>query len=253
MLMQTVSLYDTLELIKSDSSAFILDDILQDDPGKNLAWRAFEAIRSYTGSDIKAVIKLNKRIPSAAGLGGGSSDCAGVLQAINTLFGLNISTNEMNKIAVSLGADVPFFLQGGLCRVKGIGEDVERIRSTAKFPLLIVHCGGGLSTPAVYKKYDCLLNDAIQDYKLSTTEVLRSISSGKIRNLRELGLNHLEAPAVCMMPEIAEVKRRMYACGAVFSQMSGSGSAVYGIFDTKKAALEAAGEFPGSFFCETIS
>ena len=253
MLMQTVSLYDALEICKTDVPVFVCDGSVQPEPEKNLAWRAYMAICSHIGIRLNAGIELKKRIPSAAGLGGGSSDCAGVLMALNKLYDLRLSVKELEGMAVRLGADVPFFLEGGLCRVRGIGECVKRLECSFAYPLLIVHCGSGLSTPEVYRKFDAM-SDGRNDVSVLSTEVIyNSLSSGAAGRLKKLELNQLEAPAVNMMPEIDSVKRKMYGSGAVFSQMSGSGSAVYGVFETKEAAKKAAIEFFDPYICETVS
>ena len=252
MLMQTVSLYDTLDICKSDVAVFVCEGCVQSEHEKNLAWRAYMAVCSKIGIDLKVRIELKKRIPSAAGLGGGSSDCAGVLMALNIMYDLGLSRNELNGLAVRLGADVPFFLEGGLCRVRGIGEQVEKQNCSFTYPLLIVHCGKGLSTPEVYRQFDVISNGQNAEPAMSTDEIYNTLRSGSVQCLRKLELNQLEAPAVNMMPDINQVKRRMYGNGAVFSQMSGSGSAVYGVFETKEAAAKAAIEFPGSYVCETL-
>ena len=253
MLMQTVSLYDTLVICKSDAPVFVCDGSVQPEPEKNLAWRAYMAICSHIGIRLNAGIELKKRIPSAAGLGGGSSDCAGVLMALNKLYDLRIPARELEGMAVRLGADVPFFLEGGLCRVRGIGECVKRLQCSFSYPLLIVHCGSGLSTPEVYKRFDAMSDGCSAVPVLSTEEVYDSLCSGSADRLKKLELNHLKAPAVSMLPEIDSVKRKMYDCGAEFSQMSGSGSAVYGVFETKEAAIKAAKEFSDPYICETVS
>lgn len=252
MLMQTVSLYDTLDICRSDVPVFICDGCVQPEPEKNLAWQAYMAVCSKTGIDLKARIELKKQIPSAAGLGGGSSDCAGVLMALNKLYDLGLSRNELDGLAISLGADVPFFLEGGLCRVRGIGEQVEKLNCSFAYPLLIVHCGNGLSTPEVYKQYDVISNGRNAKPAMSTDEIFNSLRSGSLQCLNKLELNQLEAASASMMPDIDQVKRRMYENGALFSQMSGSGSAVYAVFETKEAAYKAAVEFSGSYVCETL-
>ena len=252
MLMQTVSLYDTLDISKSDSSAFECLGSDFTDTGHNLAWQALKAVSEYVGRELKTTVKLTKRIPSAAGLGGGSSDCAGVLLALNKLYDLNLKRDELNSIAVKLGADVPFFLEGGFCRVRGIGELTERLAGSFGYPLLIVHCGQGLSTPEVYKRYDLLSNGCILSPELGTDEILSVLRSGSAEKLKGFKLNQLETPAANMLREIDEVKCRLYGLSAVFAQMSGSGSAVYGVFTTKRAALKAAASFRSAYVCETM-
>ncbi len=249
--MQTVSIFDTIEISKSETSAFICQEPYNDIE-KNLAWRAFMAINDHTGLNLNAKIRLIKRIPSAAGLGGGSSDCAGVLLAVNKLFDLRLTKKELNSIAVKLGADVPFFLEGGLCRVKGIGENVTKLPSIIPINLLVVHCGNGLSTPEVYKEYDSIKSDHINPHKPCIETLLNGLYSGRISDLNSL--NQLELPAVRLMPEIASVKQKMLEYGAVFAQMSGSGSAVFGVFESRVAAAKAAERFHiKSFVCETMS
>ena len=251
--MQTVSLYDTLDIRKSDSPVFICDGCMQPEPENNLAWRAYRAICSYIGVELNVWIDLKKHIPTAAGLGGGSSDCAGVLMALNKLYNLRLSAKELDDMAIRLGADVPFFLKGGLCRVSGIGEHVKKLKSSFTYPLLIVHCGCGLSTPEVYRKYDTVSDGYNAAPLLNTEDIYDYLCSGSMERLKKLELNRLEAPAVSMMSEIDSVKNKMYNSGAVFSQMSGSGSAVFGVFQTKEAAIKAAKGFSEPYICETVS
>lgn len=249
MLMQTVSLCDVLDLEKADETGLWVNGAKV--PGeaaeKDLTLRALRALEAHAGRPMPLRVCVQKRIPSRAGLGGGSSDCAAVLKAACELFSLRLDEETMGRIALSLGADVPFFLQGGLCRVQGIGERVERLHPAPEYWLLIKHAAPGLSTPEVYQEYDKMGSSG--DW--ATAQTLSLLQSGSFEALRETELNALEAPATRMLPQIAEVKRQMLALGALHCLMSGSGSAVYGVFPGENEAREAARGLEGALLART--
>ena len=250
MLMQTVDLFDTIEIAKSKDLDLTVNGIPSSDPENDLVIRAVRALEAYTGRDLSVRIGLTKRIPSRAGLGGGSSDAASVLNAIRRMYELNISCEQLAAIALSLGADVPFFLTGGLCRIRGIGENIIPLTNPPRIYLVIRHVGEGLSTKEVYRKYDDMNPDLNRMYMETCMDALLR---GDYAKLDAVPLNDLEAPAVGIMPEIEMATREMRINGSLYTRMSGSGSAVYGVFPTKEAAQAAVCRMRCGIVCSTLA
>ena len=247
MVMQSIELHDTMTFEDADAIALIVDGDIPAEPEKNLVHRAATALNRRTGTRRGARITLEKRIPARAGLGGGSADCALTLRALNRLWDLKLSDAALSEIGAGLGADVPFFLQGGLCRVQGIGERVERLSPAPKYWLVIKHVSPGLSTPEVYREYDELGASSTK----TAGPVLALLQSGDFAALGKMDLNALEAPAVRMLPAIAKAKRQLLSLGALHALMSGSGSAVYGVFAGEREARQAASGLEGALLSHT--
>ena len=248
MLMQTVDLFDELTISEAGSDSLIVDGVCSPEPEKNLIMRALSSLNRYTNKSLHARFELTKRIPARAGLGGGSSDCACALMGLNQLYDLNLTEEELSALALSLGADVPFFLQGGLCRVCGIGEKVQKLKFAPRAHLLIKHVEPGLSTPDVYRRYD---EKHLSDPAFDEEAFLSDLKSGRFDKLTPH--NALEAPAMDILSGITDTKQSMYDEGALYALMSGSGSAVYGVFPDEKSALKASERIPSSIFAHTIA
>ena len=155
MLMQSISLHDTLTLEPAEDVTFSADGATRvpQDEG-NLALRAALALRRHAGTAQGAMIHLHKRIPSGAGLGGGSADAAAVLHGLNALWELNLPMETLRQIGLTLGADVPFCLIGGLAHVQGIGEVIEPLPCPRIYHLVIIQPCRALSTPQVFRALD---------------------------------------------------------------------------------------------------
>lgn len=206
MVMQTVDLYDELEITPRDDGKVVLicdnPDVPTDE--KNLAYKAARALLPE-GDKRGVTINLRKNIPSQAGLGGGSSDAASALVSINLIYGLGKTDEELERIGAGIGADVPFFIKGGCQRCTGIGEILSPAENDFGGYVIIVKPDAGISTKEVYAAYD------------------------RLEKKPELA-NVLEAVTAAACPEITEIKSRLLSCGASFASMSGSGTAVFGIF-----------------------
>ena len=234
MLMQRIALCDRLKVEEAEETALYVDGEPSADQG-NLVLRAARALRDETGVGRGAHIFLEKRIPARAGLGGGSADCAAALTALNRLWGLGLSDRSLQAIGLRLGADVPYCLAGGLCRVRGIGEAVQCLPEGPKLHLAMERLGGGLSTADVFRAWD-------EDPSFPPADApgaLAALLSGDFDGLRALAHNALTAPAARLMPEIPEKIEALYAEGARYAQMSGSGSTVYGVFARRDEAARA--------------
>lgn len=227
--MQTIPLYDTLSFDVTDDKEIHLsvDGMSKDVPcdERNIVFRAAMALGVY-GVDIH----LTKRIPSQAGLGGGSSDAGSTLTALNVLFELGKSQAELAKIAASLGSDVPFFVYGGAGIVSGMGETVEPLSPVTRYKMALVKHKAGLSTKAVFAEFDKAF--VLPQYTLD--EFLSHFNNDD-DCLHEYLYNALEPAALRLCPSVTKAKAELYELGAVKAMMSGSGTSVFGLFNDNDA------------------
>ena len=248
MLMQTIDLADELTVEPADALSLTVDGAPAGDD--NLILRAANALNRHTGRSDSAKMALIKRVPARAGLGGGSADCALALRVLNALWGLDLSDRELLEIGATLGADVPFCLTGGLARVGGIGEVIERVENAPRIPLVLVTPGGGLSTGAVFALWD---GGGWPEVALDARALAEAVVRRDLAAVDRLCANALTAPAVSMMSEIGQLIGRMKALGAGTAFMTGSGSTVVGAFDDPAAAKGAADALPGAVLARTCT
>ncbi len=239
MIMQEVGLFDTISFELEDGNEIILTsndpDVPTDD--RNLIVKAARLFFEKTGICASARIHLDKKIPSGAGLGGGSSDAAGTLKGLNNAFDNPISPEELALMAMHLGADVPFFLYGGCMLAEGIGEKLTPISPLKNTHILLAKPPVFVSTAYVFKNL-ILDNTTVHP---NTKRVVEALESGNLDLLAASCGNVLETVTTKEYPEIEEYKRIMLDMGAAYSLMSGSGSTVFGVFkdaSSAKAALE---------------
>ena len=232
MIMQTVSLYDEIYIEKADTISIECnkDDIPLNN--KNLAWKAADAFFNYTSINSGCKIKLIKNIPDGAGLGGGSSDAATVLLALNEIFNTNLTNEELIDIAVKIGADVPFFILQGTCLAEGIGEKLTKIENNTDPYILIHKPSFSISTKWAYEN---LKLDNKNNYDVD--KIVENLKD-KNYDFKDI-FNYLEDVSVSEYPQINDIKNKMKNYGATASLMSGSGSSVFGIFNDKNAAQTA--------------
>jgi 4-diphosphocytidyl-2-C-methyl-D-erythritol kinase len=185
-----------------------------------------------TGVSMTVSIQLDKRIPIGSGLGGGSSDAAAVLLALNRVTGGANPESQLAHWAVELGADVPFFVYGRPARLRGVGELIEPVLCLPEGHFVVAFPNLPLSTAEVYRKYDA---------SLTNPEVERSIHPLNLdrTQLPHFLANDLEKAAVRIIPEIDSLKQRLRDLGAVVALMTGSGSAVFGVWDNQGEAAAA--------------
>lgn len=199
-------------------------------PYRNTLRAAAERYRALTGRGAR--IHVYKRIPAEAGLGGGSADAAAVLRAMQRLYG-EAEERDLYDIALRVGADVPFCLQGGLCRAQGVGEVLTPFRLGAPLHLVLAKPAAGVSTRALFERLN--LPQPLPD----TARAMAALSGGDVRALGLLLCNALQAEAEALVPEIGTLRQRLLALGALGACMTGSGSAVFGLFETAEAAAAA--------------
>ena len=248
MLMQSIELCDELIFENARWLTLTVDGHRLPVGNRNLVIRAANALNEYVGQRRGARIQLKKRIPTRAGLGGGSADCAAALLALNRLWELRLPMDVLMRIGRTLGADVPFCLAGGLARVGGIGEQLTPLPCAPSVPLAMVTPGGGLSTPAVFQAWD------EGGYPLLSADMgalAAALADGDWPRAQALSCNALEAPAIRLMPEIGRIMETFRNLGARFVRMTGSGSTVFAVFDTDELAHAAASAIPGAIATRT--
>jgi 4-diphosphocytidyl-2-C-methyl-D-erythritol kinase len=201
---------------------------------QNLAFRAAEALRARAGVRLGAELTLVKRIPMAAGLGGGSSDAAAALVAGNLAWNLGLSPAELSALAAGLGSDVPFFLGRGAAVCRGRGEQVTPVAGLRGLPVVVVHPPHGLSTAAVYAR--CRPASCPRAWEPLAGALRRGDWAQADRGAH----NALEPAAESLWPGIQELKAELVASGCRVVQMTGSGSSVFGICRGRRQALSAA-------------
>lgn len=199
-------------------------------------------------------IHLTKNIPAAAGLAGGSSDCAATLIGINELCGLGFDIEKLCEIGVKLGADVPFCIRKGTMLAEGIGEILTPLTPLTGIPVLLIKPNISISTPYVYKHLK--LNKL--DYHPDNKAVISYIKDNNIKKIAASLSNVLETVTIPENPIIAELKRYLTESGAIGSLMSGSGPTTFGIFENmetaKKAYEKAKADYPDFdvVLCQTM-
>jgi 4-diphosphocytidyl-2-C-methyl-D-erythritol kinase len=254
--LQTISLRDTLSLRTTDDNEirFWSDDRSIPGDETNLVWRAAAALRERYSIKQGVKIRLEKRIPSAAGLGGGSSDAATTLIALAQLWNIETSARDLVLIAQSLGSDVPFFFFGGAARGTGRGERIEPLDDTPPRHLLIIKPNAGVVTANAYSALNSpTLTSSDSKPILSRSQASNDSASFDLNALH----NDFEAVVFQLEPEIERAKNALLKSGARTAMLSGSGSAVFGIFenqDAQERAIQAIELETGwrAFPCKTV-
>ncbi|MEL6652132.1 MAG: 4-(cytidine 5'-diphospho)-2-C-methyl-D-erythritol kinase [Bacteroidota bacterium] len=208
---------------KEDGCSLEVEGIVLDgNPEDNLCYKAYQLLKAEV-PDLPGVnLKLKKKIPAGAGLGGGSSDAAATLSGINQLFGLGLSPEKLASIGEKLGADVPFFIFNKPLIARGIGTDFESYELPHNFTIKLVTPPIHSSTIAAYKALDATQFDPSRD--------LKNLLALPKDSWRDVLPNDLEVPVFEMYPELVKIKQSLYDEGAFYAAMSGSGSAVFGLF-----------------------
>ena len=239
---QTISLIDTISFAQSRELILTCDDSSVPTDDRNLIIRAAKALQQRFGLEMGAAIHLEKRIPSPGGLGGGSSNAAVALIALNRLWELNASAANLQSVAAELGSDVPFFLSGGTAFGTGRGEIIEPVDDSNESYMLIVTPNISVSTKDAFERInpETLTNEGLNHI----LHVCRL--EAESQDLHQTVLkNDFEASVFSAHPEIERVKQTLFKLGAANAAMSGSGASVFAIFDkqeTRQAALKALDE-----------
>ncbi len=235
MIMQTIDLFDiiTVEQVGQEGITLSCNWDFVPCNEKNIAYRCAESFFQYTGIHSGGLhIHLEKRIPQQAGMAGGSADGAGVLMALNQMYGETLSLEELMKIGEKIGADIPFCLIGGTAKVAGIGEQITKLRDFPDSALVVAKPRGGISTQKAFQDFDRLGIKPVNRFSAMVEAVEQEDYGAICENL----YNALEQ--VCPLGEVRMIRDSMMGCGAKGAMMTGSGSAVFGLFLDRKKAYE---------------
>ncbi len=236
MIMQKISIYDTLTFTKANTSKInIICDTHISSLKDNLIYKAVKALFDIRNvQDVGIDIHLKKNIPMEAGLGGGSSDCATTLVAINEIFNLQFTNDDLIQIGKTLGADVPFCLFGNTMIAEGIGEKLTPIKNHPICYYVIAKPNVNVNTGSIFKA----LNINEIDKKSNFDNLLNAFENENLNLISKNLYNDLEFVTIKKYPVIDDIKSLINKNGAINSLMSGSGSTVFGIFDNKDKASD---------------
>jgi 4-diphosphocytidyl-2-C-methyl-D-erythritol kinase len=237
--LQSVSLADELEIERSRRGfelSFEPEGVEIGPVEENTVYKAWALLWEISGHELPTRIRLHKKIPAEAGLGGGSADAAAVLVGMNELFDLGLDAEQLRTIGAKIGADVPFCLSGGTALAQGVGEILTPLPAAPAHRLMIAKPEGGADTGGIYRAYDERDAGGIA----STDQVVAALRSGSLTELAGAVGNDLEPVTTRLVPEVAAHKREMLRAGALGAAMTGTGTAVYGIFDAESGDSPAA-------------
>ena len=245
MVMTNVDIFDVLEIKELEEKKILLKsyntDLAMDET--NLIYKAIALLQRETGKSFGVEVLLEKNIPMEAGMAGGSADAAATLKAVNELFKLGVSDERLLELGASLGADIPFCIMGGTVLASGIGEKLRRLSPLPKMKLLIVKPKAGLSTKKVYESLDIDgLNKAgfIHKDVGEMVSVIESDEADKTKIEKIAGRldNILEVPSIRLLPLIADIKQKMLDNNCLGALMSGSGTAIFGIYENDEDMIK---------------
>ena len=258
MIMQTLELCDELSFEKGESGVRLTtdDEMLNQEQAEgsdNLVIKAANKLSEAVGRTFDVNISLKKNIPIAAGMAGGSADAAAALRGLNRLFDLGLSNDVLREIAVKIGADVPFCVEGGLALCEGIGEKLTPIKGPKRLKVLICKPNIFVSTKDVYVAYD----KETHPYHPDVDEMAEALEDEDILKTAKLLGNTLESVTKSAHPVIGEIEKSILDAGALNSIMTGSGPTVFGIFNDEALLLKGEQRlkesYPGFFVGRTYT
>jgi 4-diphosphocytidyl-2-C-methyl-D-erythritol kinase len=237
-----INCYDEIEMERNKKIIMTADSILVPVDGSNLCVRAATLLQKEKHVREGVQIHLKKNIPIGAGLGGGSSDAATVLRGLNRFWDLRISSHDLRALAAQIGADVPFFIEGGTAYATGRGELCEAFDLALPFWIAVVTPLVHISTAWAYSQVVPKRNGKSNGLRINIEKQLSSPQAWAA-----FLQNDFEPIVFQTHPELGRIKEQLIASGAVFSLMSGSGSSIFGLFETEKGATAALSSFPNNY------
>ena len=241
-ILQSISLADEVEIERSKGHFELRvepEGAELGPPEQNTVYRAWRLLCGSTGSELPVRIRLHKKIPAQAGLGGGSADAAATLYGLNQLFGLGLSSEELRRLGSGIGADVPFALMGGAALAEGVGEMLTPLPAPPLHSLLVAKPERGADTGGIYGAYD----ESSREGTTSVEPVVAALRSGNLPALARAIGNDLEPITAGFVPEVKMYRRDLLRLGAMGVAMSGTGTAVYGVFEGEDEVRSAAEGF----------
>ncbi len=236
--MQSISLADEIEVEPADSGFGLTVEPAETDVGpkeKNTVYAAWKELSKEAGRSLPARVRLYKKIPSGAGLGGGSADAAAVLVALNELFDLDLDEERLRAVGLRVGADVPFCVSGGTALGEGVGELLTPLAAAPDHRLVVARPTEAANTAEVYRAYDSRPAQSV----FYSDSVVESIEAGDIVALGAGVGNALSAVTREIVPAVRRLEESLLDAGSLCASMSGTGTAVYGIFADEGAATAA--------------
>jgi 4-diphosphocytidyl-2-C-methyl-D-erythritol kinase len=222
---------------------------------RNLVWRAAELLAEHAGVPADAAITIDKSIPAAAGLAGGSADAAAALVALDALWGTHATRGELTALAARLGSDVPFSLLGGVALGSGRGEQLSPVLARRRWDWVLGIAGEGLSTPAVYAELDRLraAGRVPDGEELSAPDpVIAALRSGPVPALAAALGNDLQPPALSLRPDLRRALRAASSAGAAGALVSGSGPTVAALAEDEDSAVRLTAALAGEGVYRTV-
>ncbi|WP_454207383.1 4-(cytidine 5'-diphospho)-2-C-methyl-D-erythritol kinase [Peptoniphilus sp. Marseille-Q6390] len=237
-LMVMTDLYDEMKFSKSDKLEILGD--FDFDMKENFIYKAYLALRDYVAKDLPFKVEIEKNIPMAGGLAGGTSNGAGTFYALNDLYDLKIPKKDLIKLSSSLGADFTYMMTGGTKLASGIGEILEEVRPIELDNVLVVNPGYGVSTKEVYESIK------IEEKRIDFDEVLQALYDLDIKRLNKVLENKMEDVVFEKHRDLLEIKNKMREFNSA-SLMSGSGATIFGIFENKNDLEDAYRHFKRTY------
>lgn len=242
--MQTISLCDTLTLEKADGITVECGDLSGED---NICRKAARLFFEKTGLCGGVNIVINKRIPVCGGFGGGSADAAAALRGLNRLYASPLDAEELHSLALSLGADVPFLVDGGCDRCTGIGEILSPVMTEGTFYYCVSAAHTGASTKAMFAEID--------KHNIGgggSEDMVKALEKSDVYGISASLHNDFDSVCCAICPECEEIKNVLLSLGALGTMLTGSGTGVFGVFETKEKADFAAKSLEGKYFASSV-